>query len=156
MPTAEDQMTAAAYKAAAQSMRMIWSKDGAIDPRTQIGKLSDRELDWLASMAISQWITERCRQWSDSRKDVQTLESFVQEFKPGVDVERKGDLLAALPTLGKWCAERELAQKAITEWSRDDVTAFIELAWEIVGLVKVSREETPDVPSEAEELMMAG
>lgn len=152
----EDRMLAAAYKAAADSVRLVWDSDGSVDPRTQVGRLTDQEILWIVSMAISTWINERHRQWTALRNTHFSLDAFIQQYDANIDPRRRGELLAVLPSLGQWCASQALTNKPITAWSKEEIVSFIELAWDLVEEFKHNRDEDPDDTPEAVRLLEAG
>lgn len=134
----------AASDAALVSVRRLWEgTDPAINPNAQLKTLGDHELGWIVGGSIAHWICQRSMQVTKTRIDVERLICSM-EGKP--EPWEAGTVLAALPALGEFVAERKLVDLPIGAWSREAIIEFAWACFQAVDTARTARDETPSDP----------
>lgn len=152
----DHELERAAHNAALESVRAIWDGPLAtINGNAQLKSLSRTELDWIVSMAISEWIVARSRQVTEARVGVEALIRTMQGEPEPWDA---GAIEACLPILGDLVVQMETTDMPIGSWPKHKVMQF---AWAcFVGLdaARTNREERDEIPFDQPEpsTLMAG
>lgn len=131
----------AAEEAAVRSMRdMLGYEAGYINPRVGLGNMSEPEIAKLAQAAVSGWIVQRSRDLVGDR--IFDTNEFLAtgEVPEPVDL---GPVAFALPALGELVEKMGLADVAIENWRKADITLFVWTAWDLVQRAHTIRDERP-------------
>ena len=94
---------------------------GAVSPTTPIGRLSDTEWGWIVAAILFGWIQERA----------------TQATSDGTGIWDAGAIAAILPELARpevdW-------NRPLTEFSRDEMIAFLADAYNLIGKAMQARD----------------
>jgi hypothetical protein len=136
----EDQWQAKATAVAIAEARKVATGSGQL-MNTPVGRLSDLQWGWIIAGAISGWITTRHQQAIAEGWDQE--ESTVQfgGFSPSpADVAVVRSILPALADQASvdW-------SKPLAVWSKETMTDFVLLAWQMINKAEVAREHGPGI-----------
>jgi hypothetical protein len=135
-PTAsgfEDAWQRQATAVAIQAARAVVS-GGAVPPLTPIGRLSDTEWGWIVASILFGWIRERATQATSNGLNV---EKQIQNTGLDPDPWDQGAVAAILPELARpevdW-------NRSLSEFSRDEMIAFLGDAHNLIGKAMQARD----------------
>jgi hypothetical protein len=135
-PTAsgfEDAWQRQATAVAIQAARAVVS-GGAVPPMTPIGRLSDTEWGWIVASILFGWVRERATQATSNGLDT---EKTIRNTGVDPDPWDKGAVAAILPELARpevdW-------NRPLSEFSRDEMIAFLGDAYNLIGKAMQARD----------------
>lgn len=130
----------------------IGTERGYVSPNARIGTLSDFEWEKVAMGAVSGWVAERSRQVGSRFLDEQYLLATGEVPEP----YELGIASLILPGLGDLIERLGLADKAIGEWSRDDICLFVWTAADMLNTARARNDERPAPADDGPDVLMAG
>jgi hypothetical protein len=151
-PISSEERAACVNAAIRFGRETIGNGDGYINPKFPVGSLSDFQWKKFAENIISGWIIERSKQLVGERLFKDTHFLATGEIP---EPQELGVCATALPALGDFIEKLGLADKAIGEWSKDQILLFIWHAAELIEDARTNRDERP-APIEIGRTLMAG
>jgi hypothetical protein len=132
----EDEWQTKATEAAIAAARKIALNSTGLPPMTPVGRLSDLQWGWIVTAAIFGWIQTR-------------VEQAIEE---GLDQEQAVRLTGLNPSPCDVAVVRsilpKLAEKAAIDWSqpleawsKDTMASFLLLAWRLIGVAEIARDQ---------------
>jgi hypothetical protein len=141
----QDRATAAAIKAA----RGIVLGDAAVVPMmTPVGRLSNVQWGWIVAAVLFAWIGVRAQQAASEGSDI---EKWV---RVGIDnAWNAGTIASILPALAdtpgiEW-------PKPVTDWSHDQMIAFLSNALSLVQQAMAARDQGPGITRKSQDVPLA-
>jgi hypothetical protein len=129
----EDAWQRQATAVAIQAARAVVS-GGAVPPMTPIGRLSDTEWGWIVASILFGWIRERATQATCNGLDI---EKTIRNTGLDPDPWDQGAVAAILPELARpevdW-------NRSLSEFSRDEMIAFLGDAYNLIGKAMHARD----------------
>lgn len=116
---------------------------GDLAPTTQIKTLSDQEWGWIVSATLCGWICERSKVISE-RGIGQVEQLLVTLNKTDPEPWEMGAASAVLPALGEVVSDLGIAEKAIGEWSKDEVIVFVWRTFFLMDAARCARDQSPN------------
>lgn len=133
----EDEWQRKAMAAAISGARKMALGTKDLPPMTPIGRLTDDQWGWIVAQIIFEWITVRIEQATTEQIDFETAVRLIDARPSPCDV---GAIAAILPRLANapinW-------SKPLADWSRDDMLAFLSLAYETTKEAIAARDRAP-------------
>jgi hypothetical protein len=109
---------------------------GAVPPMTPIGRLSDTELGWLVAAILFGWINTRAQQAASNGIGLPDQFRYIREAGLEPDPWDIGAIEAILPELAN--SETDWS-KSLTEFSREEMIAFLSDAYNLIGKAMLAR-----------------
>jgi hypothetical protein len=132
----EDCWQREATRVAIQQARAAVS-GGAVPPNTPIGRLSDVEWGWIVAAVLFGWIDTRAQQATSNGVGLPDQFRYVRESGLQPDPWDIGAIEAILPELGNSDADWS---KPLSEFSRDEMIAFLGDAYNLIGKAMLVRD----------------
>lgn len=140
-PTAsaiDDEWQRQATAAAIAAVRNVVKSDGAIQPNTPIGCLSDVELGWIVAAVMFAWISKRAEQATSEKLDTE-FAIRVTDYEP--DPWDAGAVAIILPKLAE-VSEVDWSQP-LNAWSRQTMIKFLTTALNLIRQAITARDAEP-------------
>jgi hypothetical protein len=129
----------AALFAVEMAKSCIRTDTGFVHPNTMVGRLSDWAWQQIAMGAVSGWVAERSRQvGAENVLDEHLLLAVGHKPEP----RDLGLARLTLPHLGDLVVGMGVTDKAITDWSEEEVATFVWTAAELLAEIR-SRASLP-------------
>jgi hypothetical protein len=111
---------------------------GAVPPMTPVGRLSDIEWGWIAAAILFGWINTRAQQATSNGIGLPDQFRYIREagFEP--DPWDFGAIEAILPELANSDTDWS---KSLTEFSREEMIAFLGDAYNLIGKAMLARDK---------------
>jgi hypothetical protein len=132
----QDHWIRRAYVAAADAAKDVVGATGPIRPNAPIGRLSDSEWGWICSAVVWAWVATRAEQAATEGLDV---ERTIRETDLAPDPWTAGAVASILPQLFEACPDLDWG-KAVGEWEKDDIVAFLVAALDLVQRALAARD----------------
>jgi hypothetical protein len=135
----EDQWQAKATASAVAEARKIATGSGSL-MNTPVGRLSDLQWGWIIAGALFGWITTRHQQAIAEGWDQEETVQFGGFSPSPADVAVVRSILPGLADQASidW-------SKPLAAWSKDTMTDFVLLAWQLLNQADVAREHGPGI-----------
>jgi hypothetical protein len=111
---------------------------GAVPPMTPIGRLSDIEWGWIVAAVLFGWINCRAQQAASNGIGLPDQFRYIREAGLEPDPWDIGAIEAILPELANSDADWS---KSLTEFSRDEMIAFLGDAYNLIGKAMLARDK---------------
>jgi hypothetical protein len=133
----EDAWQREATRVAVEKARAVIS-DGAVPPMTPVGRLSDVEWGWIVAAVLFGWIDTRAQQATSNGVGLPNQFRYIRESSLEPDPWDIGAIEAILPELANSDADWS---KSLTEFSRDEMIAFLGDAYSLIGKAMLARDK---------------
>jgi hypothetical protein len=110
---------------------------GAVPPNTLIGRLSDVEWGWIFAAVLFGWISTRAQQATSNGVGLPDRFRYIRETSLEPDPWDIGAIEAILPELGNSDVDWS---KSLSEFSRDEMIAFLGDAYNLIGKAMLVRD----------------
>ena len=140
-----DKWTKRAFGACIVAIKDLIGTDGLIRPGIPIGRLTKSEWGWFAGAVVSAWVRTRAEQAASEGWNYERA-AHASGFEP--DPWLEGAIAAILPKLADACSDLDWS-KAIGEWAKGDIVAFLIAAFGLIQRALAARDaaENPPVAS---------
>jgi hypothetical protein len=130
----EDEWLRRATAAAVAEVRKITL--GTIAADTPVGRLSDRELGWLAAAVVFAWCSVKVEQAIEEGRDARQAVLETGTFPSPCDVGVVHSILAELADTAQvdWLLP-------LSAWSKDIMVGFLLVAWRLIAKAKATRDQ---------------
>jgi hypothetical protein len=133
----EDAWQREATRVAIEKARAVVS-GGAVPPMTPIGRLSDTEWGWIVAAILFGWVNTRAQQATSNSVGLSDQFRYIRESHIEPDPWDMGAIEAVLPELANSDTDWS---KSLTEFSREEMIAFLGDAYNLIGKAMLARDK---------------
>jgi hypothetical protein len=134
----EDEWLRRATDAAIAGARKVAGNCQGLPPMTPVGRLNDAQWGWIVTAAIFGWIQTRVEQAIAEGLDQEQAVRLTRLSPSPCDVAVVSSILPALADQAAIDWSLPLAA-----WSKNTMTNFLMLAWQLINKAKVARDQGP-------------